>query len=78
MESLLGQRPERFRLTIPLADAFAFAMGWSDLGYARANDEMRCIMGLLVIDSLEYSEQWRASAQVRERLLRKWPCRFCF
>jgi hypothetical protein len=77
MRSLLTDRPERFRLTIPLADAFAFAMGWSDLGYARANDAMRRIMGLLVIDALEYSEQWRASARVRECLLRKWPGNFC-
>ena len=76
MESLLRHGPERFRLTIPLADAFAFAMGWSDLGYAHANDEMRCIMGLLVVDSLEFSEHWRASARVRACLMKKWPGAF--
>ena len=63
----------RFRLAIPLWDAFAFAMGWSDLGYATANDRMRQVMGLLVLDSLEYSEQWRAFARTRECLEEKWP-----
>lgn len=78
MEPLATQKEERFRLTIPLADAFAFAMGWSDLGYARANDEARRIVGLLVVDALEYSEQWRESAKVRACLMRKWPgCFYC-
>ena len=63
----------RFRLAIPLQDAFAFAMGWSDLGYAAANDPIRQVMGLLVVDSLEYSEQWRASARARQCLEEKWP-----
>jgi hypothetical protein len=78
MEPLATQKEERFRLTIPLADAFAFAMGWSDLGYGRANDEARRIVGLLVVDALEYSEQWRESARVRECLIKKWPGYFCF
>jgi hypothetical protein len=43
----------RFRLAIPVQDAFAFAMGWSDLGYAAANDPIRQVVGLLVVDSLE-------------------------
>lgn len=77
MNSLSTPEQERFRLTIPLTDAFAFAMGYSDLDYAEANDEMRRIMGLLVLDALEYSEQWRASARVRACLLRKWPGCFC-
>ena len=63
----------RFRLAIPLQDAFAFAMGWSDLGYAAANDPIRQVIGLLVVDSLEYSEQWRASARARQCLEEKWP-----
>ena len=66
----------RFRLAIPLEDAFAFAMGWSDLEYADANDRLRQVMGLLVLDSLEYSEQWRASAQVRQSLEDRWPDMF--
>jgi hypothetical protein len=68
--------PLRFRLRIPLSDAFAFAMGWSDLGYESADDTMRHVMGLLVLDSLEYSEQWYASARVRACLLKKWPASF--
>jgi hypothetical protein len=74
----MTQDQTRFRLTIPLRDAFSFAMGWSDLGYPLANDSMRCIVGVLVIDSLEYAEQWRASARVRACLMKKWPGYFCF
>ncbi|HWM25596.1 MAG TPA: hypothetical protein VNP98_12295 [Chthoniobacterales bacterium] len=66
----------RFRLAIPLGDAFAFAMGWSDLDYADANDRIRQVMGFLVVDTLEYSEQWRASAEVRRCLEEKWPDMF--
>lgn len=69
----MPSEPLRFRLRIPLADAFAFAMGWSDLGYEKVDDGMRHIIGLLVLDSLEYSEQWRASARVRACLVKKWP-----
>lgn len=63
----------RFRLTIPLGDAFAFAMGWSDLGYESPSDAMRQVIGLLVVDGLEYSEQWRISAQARACLAGRWP-----
>jgi hypothetical protein len=63
----------RFRLAIPLLDAFAFAMDWTDLGYNSASDPMRQVMGLLVVDCLEYSEQWRASAQARLCLAERWP-----
>ena len=70
------QEQLRFRLTIPIGEAFAFAMGRTDLRYREASDEMRQVMGLLVIDNLEYSEQWRASAQVRACLAVRWPnCR---
>lgn len=67
----------RFRLAIPLLDAFSFAMGWTDLGYKSAGDPMRQVMGLLVVDCLEYSEQWRASAQARACLAERWPGCFC-
>jgi hypothetical protein len=63
----------RFRLAIPLEDAFAFAMGWSDLGYAAPNDPIRQVIGLLVLDSLEYSELWRVAARARQCLEKKWP-----
>jgi hypothetical protein len=63
----------RFRLTIPISDAFAFAMGETDLSYTDATDEMRQVIGLLVIDHLEYTEQWRLSAEVGACLAFRWP-----
>jgi hypothetical protein len=63
----------RFRLAIPLTDAFAFAMGWTDLDYAGPNDRIRHVVGFLVLDSLEYSEQWRAFARARLCLKQRWP-----
>ena len=68
----------RFRLTIPVEDAFGFAMGWTDLAYPSASDSMRHVVGLLVIDSLEYSEEWRASARARACLAERWPDCGCF
>ena len=66
----------RFRLTIPVIDAVAFAMGWSDLGYRNPDDGLRHVIGALALDALEYSEQWRIAAQTRMCLARKWPA--CF
>lgn len=63
----------RFRLTIPIEQAFAFAMGESDLNYAEPTEEMRQVIGLLIIDNLEYSEHWRFSAEVRACLAARWP-----
>jgi hypothetical protein len=68
----------RFRLAIPIEQAFAFAMGESDLNYTEASDEMRQVIGLLVIDKLEYAEQWRVSAEVRACLATRWPECFRF
>lgn len=67
---------ERFRLTISPDLALAFAMGWSNLGYRDANDATRQVMGAFAIDSLEYSEQWRAAAEARACLARRWPDEF--
>ncbi len=67
---------ERFRLAIPINDALAFAMGWSDLGYREPEDGLRRVMGALVLDALEYSEQWRAASTARECLRERWPA--CF
>ena len=64
---------ERFRLTIPLSEAIPFAMGASDLSYPNATDELRQLVGLLVIDTLEYSEEWRSAAIVRTCLQDRWP-----
>lgn len=69
----MTEEQTRFRLTIPLSDAFAFAMGLSDLECEAPSDAMRQVVGLLVVDSLEYSEQWRVSAQARACLAAKWP-----
>jgi hypothetical protein len=74
----MTQEQTRFRLTIPVRDAFAFAMAWSDLGYESPTDPMRQVIGLLVVDCLEYSEQWRVSAQARACLEERWPGCFCF
>jgi hypothetical protein len=52
-------------------------MGWSDLGYESPSDGMRQIIGLLMLDTLEYSEQWRTSAQARACLAERWPDCFC-
>jgi hypothetical protein len=69
----MQQQETRFRLTIPLEAAFAFAMGEANLNYTEASDEMRQVMGLLVIDHLEYDEHWRDSAVVRACLAARWP-----
>ena len=78
MASSTQDKETRFRLTIPVADAFAFAMGVSDLTYEKPSDEMRQVMGLLVVDNLEYGEHWRASAEVRASLMARWPECFRF
>ena len=64
---------ERYRLTIPLSEAIPFATGESDLGYPNPSDGLRQVVGLLVVDALEYSEQWRESALLRARLQEQWP-----
>jgi hypothetical protein len=64
---------ERFRLTIPVTEALAFAMGWSNLGDHEANDATRKLMGVLALDSLEYSEQWRVASLARSCLRQRWP-----
>jgi hypothetical protein len=63
----------RFRLTIPLFDAMRFAIGSSDLDYDEPSDVLRQLVGLLAIDALQYSEQWRVAASLRCVLARKWP-----
>ena len=68
----------RFRLTIPIEEAFAFALGESDLNYTEPMDEMRQVIGLLIIDKLEYAEQWRVAAEVRACLAARWPECFAF
>ncbi len=69
---MLYSDDEGFRLAIPLEDAVAFAMGWSDLGYAEPKAAVRKIVGFLALDALEYSEQWRTAALLRTCLEHRW------
>ena len=64
---------ERFRLTIPIEDAFAFAMGEFDLPSEPACDGMRQLVGVLVINALQYGEHWRVAAEARAFLAWRWP-----
>jgi hypothetical protein len=64
---------ERFRLTIPIGDAIQFAVGGSNLTYVNPSDELRQLVGLLALDSLEYTEQWRAAGVLRAIVDAKWP-----
>jgi hypothetical protein len=66
-------RDTRYRLVIPAEEAFSFAIGESNLNYSEPTDEMRQVMGLMVIDNLEYSEHWRVAAEVRACLADRWP-----
>jgi hypothetical protein len=64
---------DRYRLNIPVDEALAFALGSSDLNYAQPSDELRRVMGALVVDTLEYSERWREASAARNCLREKWP-----
>jgi len=71
---MISTEGEFVRLTIPLDDAVAFAMGWSDLGSVQPTDAMRRIIGELAVDALQYLEHWRAAAMLRDSIERLWPC----
>jgi hypothetical protein len=70
---MIDFKEDRYRLTIPLPDAIGFALGVSDLSYAEPTDELRQLVGLLAIDLLEYSEQWRTAGRLRNAMQEKWP-----
>ena len=72
---MLNHEGERVRLNMPLDDAVSFAMGWSDLGYTAPDIGLRQIVGLLAIDALEYSEQWRTATMLRVCLEHRWARR---
>jgi hypothetical protein len=63
----------QYRLTIPMEDAFAFAMGEFELGNNPTCDAMRQLVGVLVLDALQYGEHWRVAAQARALLACRWP-----
>lgn len=62
-----------FRLTIPIEDAFAFSMGEFELSESETSDAMRQLVGVLIIDALQYSEHWRLAAQAQAFLAERWP-----
>ncbi|HKP04233.1 MAG TPA: hypothetical protein VJU77_12845 [Chthoniobacterales bacterium] len=62
-----------FRITIPIEDAFAFSMGEFPLHPTEASDEMRQVVGVLIVDALQYGEHWRVAAEVRASLAERWP-----
>ena len=64
---------ERLRLTIPLADAVAFAMGRSDLDFREPADHLRQVVGILAIDALQRAEQWRIASMLQQCLAQPWP-----
>jgi len=68
----IAQDEERFRLRIPIWEAMAFSLGWSDLGSAAPTDTERLI-GLLAVDTLQYGEEWRIAARLQACLVAKWP-----
>jgi hypothetical protein len=70
---MIDFKEDRYRLTIPLPDAIRFALGVSDLTYAEPTEELRQLVGLLALDLLEYSEQWRTAGALRKCMQARWP-----
>jgi hypothetical protein len=70
---MIDAEGDRYRLTIPLADAVSFAVGGCDLGYNEPTDELRQVVGLIALDMLEYSEQWRLAGLLRGSMQAAWP-----
>ncbi|HVF70488.1 MAG TPA: hypothetical protein VM940_02670 [Chthoniobacterales bacterium] len=70
---MIDFKEDRYRLTIPLGDAVYFALGLSDLSYPEPSDELRQLVGLLALDLLEYTEQWRTAGILRNCMQAKWP-----
>ena len=62
------------RLALPLDEAVAFAMGWTDLGYREPTPAMRRIIGELAIQGLQHAEHWWEAAMLTHCLETKWPC----
>jgi hypothetical protein len=73
---MIDFKEDRYRLTIPLPDAIRFVLGVSDLSYPEPSDELRQLVGLLALDLLEYSEQWRTAGALRNCMQAKWPTLF--
>jgi hypothetical protein len=61
------------RLAVPIEEAVLFALGLTDLDLDEPSDHARQLIGLIAVDHLEYSEQWRLSGIIRTALKQKWP-----
>jgi hypothetical protein len=61
------------RLAVSIEEAMLFALGLTDLDLDEPSDHARQLIGLIAVDHLEYSEQWRLSGIVRTALKQKWP-----
>ena len=64
---------QEFRLTVSIEDAFAFSMGEFDIGPTQTSDAICQLVGLLIIDALQYGEHWRLAAEARASLAERWP-----
>ena len=65
--------PPDFCLDVPIEEAVLFALGSTDLDLDEPSDDARQLIGLIALDHLEYSEQWRVSGILRIALKQKWP-----
>jgi hypothetical protein len=65
--------PPELYLDVPIEEAVLFALGLTDLDLDGPSDHARQLIGLVAVDHLEYSEQWRLSAIIRTALKQKWP-----
>lgn len=64
---------ERFRLAVSAHTACEFALGVTDWSYEDPPEAMRCLVGQLLLDELEYNEDWRTAAALRRSLHRRYP-----
>lgn len=67
------EEDDEYRITIPIEDAFAFSMGEYELGSNETADTMRQLVGILIVDALQYGEHWRIAAETRAALAERWP-----
>jgi hypothetical protein len=65
--------PPKLCLDLPIEEAVLFALGFTDLDLDKPSDHARQLIGLIALDHLEYSEQWRLSGIIRTALKEKWP-----
>jgi hypothetical protein len=59
--------PPQLYLDVPIEEAVLFGLGLTDLDLDEPSDRARQLIGLIAVDHLEYSEQWRLSASFASR-----------